>query len=480
MAQRTRSRLFTFIWTATIVAGLVTATATWWRLGTSGLRLHDGLLCLAITILALASTRWPVTFSEQVTYFVTSGFTVGGALLLPAGYTSAVFAVLLLDRLLRSNRLRSLKRSLQAAFSMSNILIFTQLAVLPVHLEGTSHIVWPLHFTLLLTAVLVATVPANMIVFLMAALDTGQPWKTVAGNNRQTYISDMIVTYLGVFLAQLWQQQPWELALAIVGVVPAYWLLRKVQAVHMLALQEQTRATAAEELARIRGDFVASVSHELRTPLTAIVGYAELLEARWDTMSEAVRLDHVRRISLAAARQRKLVEEVLLTSHLERQPFSVECRPTELDAQIAIAVSDVRGSYPGQQIETAGTPHLIVLADATRLVQILTNVLDNAAKYSPEQSAVEMHWEVEGAQVVVHVRDHGRGIPVAERHHLFTRFGRIPGSIVRAGRSGTGLGLYISSQLATGMGGSLDLEDSGPQGSTFRLRLPLSPPPESP
>jgi len=72
------------------------------------------------------------------------------------------------------------------------------------------------------------------------------------------------------------------------------------------------------------------------------------------------------------------------------------------------------------------------------------------------------------------VRDRGPGIPEAHRGVLFTRFGRVPGSRIRAGHVGTGLGLYLSRQLAEAMGGTLDLEATGPQGSTFALRLPLA------
>jgi signal transduction histidine kinase len=116
-----------------------------------------------------------------------------------------------------------------------------------------------------------------------------------------------------------------------------------------------------------------------------------------------------------------------------------------------------------------------VLADPARLVQVLTNILDNAAKYSPEGSAIEVRWHVDAKRATVHVRDHGPGIPAEARQRLFTRFGRLPGSVMRAGRSGTGLGLFLARQLTGAMGGSLDLADSGPHGSTFRLQLPLAP-----
>ena len=476
MSQPARPRILTLILATIIVAGCLTVLATWWLLlATSEVRPGDVLLCLAIMALALASTWRPIIIGNDLTHFVTSGFTLAGALLLPAAYTSTIFSALLLDRLLRKNRLRSRKRSLQAAFSMCNGLLFTQLAVLPIRLVDPHPVMWPLHLLLLLTAVGIASVPSDMLVFLMASLDAGQPWRTVAGNTRQTYIADMIVTYLGALLAELWQQQPWDLVLALVAMVPAYWLLRKVQAIQQRALQEQARATAAEELARMRGDFVASVSHELRTPLTAIVGYAELLEARWTTLTEETRRDHVRRIALSANRQRRLVEDLLLTSRLELQPFSVRRQPVSLAAQIAVATSDVRGSYPGQRIETSGPPEVRVLADPARLVQVLTNILDNAAKYSPEGSAIEVRWHVDAKRATVHVRDHGPGIPAEARQRLFTRFGRLPGSVMRAGRSGTGLGLFLARQLTGAMGGSLDLADSGPHGSTFRLQLPLAP-----
>jgi signal transduction histidine kinase len=112
------------------------------------------------------------------------------------------------------------------------------------------------------------------------------------------------------------------------------------------------------------------------------------------------------------------------------------------------------------------------MADAAYTVQILTNLVDNAAKYSPETSPVLVTFSREEETAVVRVRDYGGGIPAEGHGILFTRFGRVPGSHMRAGRVGTGLGLYLGRQFAEAMGGTLDLESTSPAGSVFRLRLP--------
>ena len=104
--------------------------------------------------------------------------------------------------------------------------------------------------------------------------------------------------------------------------------------------------------------------------------------------------------------------------------------------------------------------------------QVLVNLLDNAAKYSPEGSPVEVRWADEDGMIAVRVPDHGPGIPDEGRGVLFTRFRRVPGSRMRAGRVGTGLGLYLGRAYADAMGGRLDLESTGEDGSTFCLRLP--------
>lgn len=242
-----------------------------------------------------------------------------------------------------------------------------------------------------------------------------------------------------------------------------------------LALREAERArAAAEDLARMRSDFVASVSHELRSPLTAIVGFGELLQERWDQLSEAKRLERIGHIVQAANRQKDLVEDLLLLSRLEGVAPAPQRHTVALAALVHQAVAEVKGSYPGQRIALRGATSLRVQADPSSTVQILANVLDNAAKYSPEGRSIRVTWGQDNDMVVVRVMDRGSGVPVEGREQLFTRFGRIPGSRIREGRVGTGLGLYLSKRLAEAMAGDLDLESSGPEGSTFRLRLPAA------
>lgn len=237
---------------------------------------------------------------------------------------------------------------------------------------------------------------------------------------------------------------------------------------------EQERARAAEQLAFLKGEFVTTVSHELRTPLAAVLGYAELLDGRWDDLDDARRRSHVKRIVSGAIRQQQLIENLLHLDRLDTTAVLLSCEPVPVDAILTQAIEDLRDSYPGQRVACDVEDGLVVVADAAHARQIVGNLLDNAAKYSDEGSPITLNATREDRAIAIRVRDFGRGIPEASRPLLFTRFGRLPGSRIRAGRVGTGLGLYLSREFAAAMGGSLDLETTGPNGSVFCLHLPCS------
>jgi signal transduction histidine kinase len=234
---------------------------------------------------------------------------------------------------------------------------------------------------------------------------------------------------------------------------------------------EQERARAAEHLASLRNDFVATVSHELRTPLAAVLGYAEMLDGRWSRLTDGQRRLHLHRIVVAANRQKRLIDDLLRVSTLEAERLAVHMQEVALLEVVAQAMDVVNTSYPDQPIDAVGPPDLTVMADASLVEQVLINLIDNAAKYSDEGSAIEVCWAEEDWMAVVRVRDHGPGIPEEGHSILFSRFGRVPGSRMRAGRVGTGLGLYLGRAYAEAMGGTLDLESTGAEGSTFCLRL---------
>jgi PAS domain S-box-containing protein len=245
------------------------------------------------------------------------------------------------------------------------------------------------------------------------------------------------------------------------------------------ALREAERAQAtAEDLARLRSDFVAAVSHELRTPITAIIGFGELLEIHWAKSDDRQRLDRVGKIMRSAYRLHRMVEDLLLLSRLGAGKVQVRSELVSLLLVTRHAAEEVQASYPDVLIDLAGQEDCRVLADADRMLQVLVILLDNAAKYAPVGSPIDVSWQVQNTMLAIQVRDHGPGIPVEGREHLFTRFGRVPGTPARAGRVGTGLGLYLGRQLAQAMGGSLDLEATGPEGASFCLRLPLAEQPE--
>lgn len=242
-----------------------------------------------------------------------------------------------------------------------------------------------------------------------------------------------------------------------------------------LFVAEQERARAAAELAALRSDFVATVSHELRTPMASILGYGEALQAYWHETSDEMRRDWVAKIVFSANRQKRLIDDLLLLTVMDAGRMGLRQERFALASTIDWAAMEVRGSYPGQVVELEGPPGLAVLADPDRVQQIVANLIDNAAKYSPDGSSISVRWSRSRSHAVLRVCDSGTGIPPEGLNTLFTRFGRLAGSPIRAGRWGTGLGLYLGRQLAQAMGGTLELENTGPTGSVFVLRLPIAP-----
>jgi len=251
----------------------------------------------------------------------------------------------------------------------------------------------------------------------------------------------------------------------LIGVLLAGFLL-----LYRLALRQL-------RLARQQQDFVSAVSHELKTPLTSIRMYAELLRAGW--ASEDKRREYYDFIHDESERLSRLIANVLQLARLEREELRLDLKPHTAAALFDLVRSRVQG-----QIERAGFEAVMQLdascadierdVDADALVQILINLVDNALKFSAraERKRVELRLRCEGGEALVFsVRDHGPGVPPAQRRRIFELFQR-GGSELTRETTGTGIGLALVQQLARGMGGEVECVAAEP-GAEFRLRLPL-------
>jgi two-component system, OmpR family, phosphate regulon sensor histidine kinase PhoR len=233
--------------------------------------------------------------------------------------------------------------------------------------------------------------------------------------------------------------------------------------------------TELKRLEKVRQEFVANVSHELRTPLTAIKGYAETLRDG-GLRDPATAAEFVRVIHRHAERLRALIEDLLDLAAVEQgearlRPAAVRVRAavTQVETLVRPAAEARRQTFgidlPGDLPE--------ILADRDRLAQVLTNLLDNAVKFTPEGGRVSLTARAEDGMVVLAVSDNGVGIPPADLPRVFERFYRVGRSRDRR-EGGTGLGLAIAKHLTQAMGGTIDVESAQGSGTTFRVTLPAA------
>ena len=224
---------------------------------------------------------------------------------------------------------------------------------------------------------------------------------------------------------------------------------------------------------RQRRELTANVSHELRTPLTSIKGFAETLLA--GAMADA---DTCRRfltiIDGEATRLMKLVGDLMDLARLESRAVSMEPAALRLDALISEALSQMRPQAERHHValRVGGAAPVTALADRDRILQVLTNLVDNAIKFTPEGGIVEISLVASAAEAVVAVSDTGRGIPADDLPRVFDRFYRVERSRSREA-GGTGLGLAIARHIVEAHGGRISAASQVNAGSTFTFTLPL-------
>ena len=244
---------------------------------------------------------------------------------------------------------------------------------------------------------------------------------------------------------------------------------------------ERERATVERmaELNRMKSSFLANISHELRTPLTAVIGFARTLQGRGTNLADEERARLLDRIETQARRLARLVEDLLDEANLDRRALRVSNGPVRVPEVVDRVVSSI--VEPVHRITVALPPTSpVVIADGDRLEQVLTNLVDNARKYSPVGSEIRIGGVVTERGFELSVTDQGRGIDEEFLPHLFEPFTQADIGDTRRDH-GVGLGLSICQGLVEAMGGAIEVASTVGVGTTFTVVLPrIVPSPKEP
>jgi signal transduction histidine kinase len=215
-------------------------------------------------------------------------------------------------------------------------------------------------------------------------------------------------------------------------------------------------------------DMISKIAHELRSPLTSVKGFSATLIGRWERFSDQQRFELVEAIHADAERMGRIVSEVLDLARLESNRLELHRTSVELK-DVAAKASEHVARLPGSERVQVEVPDgLVAQVDGERIGHVLTNLIENAVKFSDE-GAIRVAGRPVDGMVEVTVTDSGVGIEADRIGDIFSG----PGPTgQRATPLGTGLGLYLSRKLVQAHGGTLEVESSEGEGSTFTMRVP--------
>jgi len=221
-------------------------------------------------------------------------------------------------------------------------------------------------------------------------------------------------------------------------------------------------------------DFVSTVSHELRTPLTSIKGFADTLLSSGNSLNKEQQQKFISIIKSQVDRLTRLVENLLTVSKLEARKSKTIYKAVDLRNMVESILYGIQYKAKEHEIEVNILPNLPpVWADSDKLEQVLTNLVDNAVKYSKAGTTVNIEAGFSPGDtdmVEIKVKDQGFGIPQESISKIFTKFSRIDNPLTRQVQ-GTGLGLYITKSLVESMKGDISVKSSA-EGSVFTVKLP--------
>jgi len=230
--------------------------------------------------------------------------------------------------------------------------------------------------------------------------------------------------------------------------------------------------TDEHALETARAEFVATASHELRTPLAAVYGAIRTLRRQDLDLSDQDEAAFLEMIEGETARLSEIVDQILVAGQLDAEAIEVELEPCD-PADIASAVIESASLHlpEGISLRLAANGAERIVCDENKLRQVLSNLVDNAIKYSPEGGEVEIRLEAQNGECLIEVADEGLGIPSSELERIFEKFYRLDPQQTR-GVGGSGLGLYICRELVERMNGRLELHSEPGRARASRSRYP--------
>jgi two-component system, OmpR family, sensor histidine kinase KdpD len=243
-------------------------------------------------------------------------------------------------------------------------------------------------------------------------------------------------------------------------------------------LTEQAQKVLVQaEAERLRSSLLSSVSHDLRTPLAVIAGAGSSLLESGGTLDPASRQELLQTIVEESTRMTMLVDNLLHITRLESGAVAVNKQWYPLEEVIGSALERVKKQLGTRPIRTDIPRDMpLVQIDGMLIEQALVNLLENAIKYTPSASPIEIHARLDGENATVEVADRGPGLAEDERHRVFDKFYR--GSAAVKGQRGVGLGLAICRAIIEAHGGRIWEENRPDGGARFNFTIPLDKPPE--
>ena len=205
-------------------------------------------------------------------------------------------------------------------------------------------------------------------------------------------------------------------------------------------------------------DFISTVSHELRTPLTSIRGFSQTMIASWDKLDDDSKKKFIKIIEEQSNRLIHLVENMLSVTKLRAGNNHLVYKSVDVQTPIEQTIYIVKNQYKNHSFEfkcSENIPNIFV--DKDKFQQIMTNLIENSAKYSPDNSTTKILVNVENDNVVISVENFGIGIDEKDYSKIFTKFARIDNPLTRKVQ-GSGLGLYITKNLVEKMGGIISVK----------------------